>query len=259
MIYLVTNADDFGLTEGVCSGIVKAIHEGGVTATTAMACVPGARERLARWAPLVRGHIGAHLQLTGGIPALDARVVPTLVEENGMFPPPGEVRARNTDEILGEWRAQIEVLLKLGIEPTHLDSHHHVHGIPEAFPAFCEIARQYRIPARALDPWMTARFRQMGIACADKTLLEWYEGDLSVSGLLALMEEGTRDCGASSVVEVMCHPALVDDDLRAVSDYVDGRERELQVLCDMDLQNALTAAGFRLCAVPEAFLASRHS
>ena len=53
MIPVVINADDFGLTEGVCAGIVKAIQAGGVTATTAMACVPGAVERLKRWAPKI--------------------------------------------------------------------------------------------------------------------------------------------------------------------------------------------------------------
>ncbi len=248
LIDVIVNADDFGLTDGVCTGIAQAIHAGGVTATTAMVCAPGAIAHLTRWAPRIPGRIGAHLQLTSGKPVLEPGLVPSLVDANGMFPASrkqlGELK---TEEVLAEWQAQIEVLLRVGIEPTHLDSHHHIHSVPAAFAAFVKIAGRCGIPARSVEPEMTHRLHEGGIPCAARTLLGWYGGDLSIASLQAVLEAGTRDCPPACVVEVMSHPGLVDEGLPSVSRYVEDRSRELEVLCDSTLQEKLETAGFRLC------------
>ena len=249
MIPVVINADDFGLTEGVCAGIVKAIQAGGVTATTAMACVPGAVERLKRWAPKIPGHIGAHLQLTSGAPVLPPERVPSLVQDGGQFPAiRKQVRAR-TEEILFEWRAQIELLRCAGIELTHLDSHHHIHRLPAALPAFCELAKQYGLPARALDAETTRSLRTAGVPCVGRTLTDWYGGELSAGSLVNVLNEGRRDSPEAGSFEVMCHPGFVDGDLRLLSRYVDDREKELAVLCDGVFQRQLAVAGFALSPV----------
>ena len=249
MIPVVINADDFGLTEGVCAGIVKAIHAGGVTATTAMACVPGAVERLKRWAPKIPGHIGAHLQLTSGAPVLPPERVPSLVHDGGQFPAVRKQVRAKTEEILFEWRAQIELLLGAGIEPTHLDSHHHIHRLPAALPAFCELAKQYGLPARAVDVEMMGNLRTAGVPCVGRTLTDWYGGELSVGSLVNVLKEGRRESREAGSFEVMCHPGFVDADLRPLSRYVDDREKELAVLCDGALQQQLAVAGFSLSPI----------
>ncbi len=250
MIRLMINADDFGLTEGVCSGIVRAIHAGGVTATTAMICVPGAVERLRRWAPTIAGRIGAHLQLTSGTPVLPPDRVRSLVLEDGKFPSRRkEVRKPKCEEIVNEWRAQIELLLQAGIEPTHLDSHHHIHRLPAVLPAFLEIARQYGLPARSVDPAMTATLRAAGVRCVDVTLTGWYGGELSAASLERVLTEGAREYPGTESLELMCHPGFYDSDLELCSRYTTDRERELAVLCDPTLQDKLTAAGFLLTTV----------
>ena len=232
MIPVVINADDFGLTEGVCAGIVKAIQAGGVTATTAMACVPGAVERLKRWAPKIPGR------------------VPSLVQDAGQFPAiRKQVRAPRTEEILFEWRAQIELLLCTGVELTHLDSHHHIHCLPAALPAFCELAKQYGLPARALDAGTTRTLRTAGVPCVSNTLTDWYGGELSVGSLVNVLKEGRRESPEAGSFEVMCHPGFVDGGLRLLSRYVDDREKELAVLCDGALQQELAAAGFCLSSI----------
>lgn len=247
MIPVIINADDFGLTEGVCRGIVRAIHARGVTATTAMVCVPGAVERLRRWAPEIRGYVGAHLQLTSGVPILPPNCVPSLVDDDGRFPSTRKaVSVPRTEEILAEWRAQIRSLLAIGIEPTHVDSHHHIHHLPAAFPAFCEIAREYRIPARAVDDEMRRRLHGAGVRCVDRTLTSWYGGDLSSASLVRLLKESLREWPKSDSFEVMCHPGIVDDDLAGVSRYTSDRQREFAVLCDEALQDELEKAGFLL-------------
>ncbi len=247
MIRLMINADDFGLTEGVCSGIVRAIRAGGVTATTGMVCVPGALERLRRWAPAIAARIGAHLQLTSGTPVLPPERVRSLVHEDGKFPSRRkEVRTPRHEEIINEWRAQIEQFLRAGIEPTHLDSHHHIHRLPAVLPAFLEIAKRYGLPARSLDPLMRATFRAAGVPCADLTLTDWYGGDLSVARLVEVLAGGVRENPQAQNFELMCHPGFFDSDLGLYSRYTADRERELAALCDRALQDQLATAGFLL-------------
>jgi len=253
VIPVVINADDFGLTEGVCAGIVKAIHAGGVTATTAMACVPAAAERLSRWSPKVPGRIGAHLQLTTGRPILPMEKVRSLVRDDGRFPEKRKQLGNpKTQEILAEWRAQMELLFQAGIEPTHLDSHHHVHGLPAAWPAFCELARQYALPARSLDGEMTRALREAGVACVDRTLTGWYGNELSSASLVSVLRESARQRPAAVSFEVMCHPGYVDDDLPHLSRYVEDRERELAALCQETLKQELEVAGFSLSPISRA-------
>jgi predicted glycoside hydrolase/deacetylase ChbG (UPF0249 family) len=255
---VIVNADDFGLTDGVCAGIVRAIEAGGVTSTTAMVCVPGSSERLRLWAPRIAGHIGAHLQLTSGTPILPPERVPSLLRHDGNFPTKRkEVQNPKCEEILEEWRAQIESLFRAGIEPTHLDSHHHIHGLPAVFPAFCELAKQCSLPARSLDPDMTRNLRAAGVPCIDRTLTGWYGGELSVKSLVALLQEGLREYPSAENFEVMCHPGFSDDSLPSLSRYVSEREVELAVLCDANFQRELVVAGFSLTPIPFAPKANR--
>lgn len=248
MVGVIVNADDFGMSDSVCAGITKAIRSGCVTATSAMVCVPGATDRIARWSERIPGCIGAHLQLTSGRPILPASEVPSLVKANGLFPVSRkEVRAPIRAEVIAEWEAQIEVLVRLGIHPTHIDSHHHVHGLPEVRGAYYEIVSQRGVPARSVDPEMTERLRGLGVPCTGKSLLGWFGGELSVSRLLAVIRDGVQGCADGCVVEVMSHPGLVDDELRRVSRYVEERETELAVLCDPRLREALQAESISLC------------
>jgi hypothetical protein len=247
MISVITNADDFGLTEGGCAAIVKAIYAGGLTATTAMVCVPRATMRLRKWARFIPGRIGAHLQLTGGSPILPPEQIPSLVEANGQFPAKRRgLCAPKTAEIFAEWCAQMEVLLRTGIEPTHLDTHHHVHCLPEAAPAFIEIATRYKLPARALDPEMSRSLREIGLLCVDRTLTDWYGGELSVRTLVKVVADAARELPEARCFEVMCHPAFVDEELIKRSGYVEEREMELIALCDPALPRELGDAGFSL-------------
>ncbi len=251
---VVINADDFGLTDGVCAGIVCAVEAGGVTSTTAMACVPGAEERLRDWAPRIAGRIGAHLQLTSGTSILPAEQVPSLVRSDGRFPAKRkEISAPKIEEVVAEWQAQIEFLIAAGIELTHLDSHHHVHGLPAVLPAFCEVAKRYSLPARSLDPEMSRKLRTAGVPCLEQTLTGWYGGELSVKSLLLVLQDGVRECPEAQSFEVMCHPGFADDSLPSLSRYVSEREVELGVLCDPTLQQELAAAGFRLSPMASRF------
>lgn len=44
-----------------------------------------------------------------------------------------------------EWCAQVELLVSLGVEISHFDSHNHVHTQPQFFPVLKAVQRRYRV------------------------------------------------------------------------------------------------------------------
>ena len=80
---LIVNADDFGFSEAVNHGILKAMEDGIVTSTSIMANMPG----FAHAAALYHEHpdmaVGVHLNLTCYRPLLSTHK--TLVTETGYF------------------------------------------------------------------------------------------------------------------------------------------------------------------------------
>jgi chitin disaccharide deacetylase len=236
---LVFNADDFGLTDGICSGVALAIASGVVKSTTAMACTPGGKERLAQWGQKLRGHIGIHLQLTTGKPCLDPASVRSLVNERGEFPQfASQVKAVDVSEVKREWEAQFRRLSEWNITPTHMDSHHHVGTKPDIVAAYVETAGLHGIPART-SPTSTSLLRARGVPCADLCITEWYDVDLTPRGLLRLIEAAFSSLQGRGTIEVMCHPGYADSELAAMSKYVKQREHELKVLTSTKLMKGL--------------------
>lgn len=244
---LLVNADDFGLTARVSEGIAEAMLRGVVSTTTAMVCLPEARAHVTRWAAQLPGRIGLHLQLTDGAPCAEPGLVPSLLGDGGRFPRSWRDLGRlNPDEVRTEWRAQAGRLASWGVRPSHLDSHHHVHKFPAAFEAYCELARDYDIPARSLSPQMTERLRARGVRCADYCETDWYDGALTVAEFVQIVGRAFERRGGRGTIELMCHPGYADAELAARSKYVEPRERELRTLCSAELAAELRALGIEV-------------
>ena len=245
--YLLINADDFGLTAGVTEGILHCSASGLPFSTSVMPCVPGAEALVPRSMSRFRPGMGLHLQLTQGAPVLPAREVETLVDATGRFPIRRLGKAPDARQVAAEWRAQFSRLRSWGVEPDHLDSHHHVHGRPELglLPVYAALAAETGLPARSGSRADAACLRQKGIACPDVVVwLSELDGDLD--GLLAALEI-ERDIGpANLVVEVACHPGIADDELASVSRYVSQRERELGLLLNPETALAVKRCGWTI-------------
>lgn len=244
---LIINADDFGLTEGVTHGIVTAIEQGVVTSTTAMICTSGAIEHLQIWAPRIQGKIGAHLQLTDGKPISEPDDIPSLINQEGNFPYTRRDLGRlQRNEILHEWRAQLHALQAVGIEPTHLDTHHHVFLHPQVLPAYCILAREFRLPVRTTDVQLTRLFRSFGIPCADYGVTAWHGDNATPDSLINLVQQ-TFDCHPDAqTIELMCHPGYVDDALLYKSKYVASRQAQLDTLYSSEVALYLQKLGIQL-------------
>ncbi len=268
MRQLIVNADDFGVTRGVCEGIRRAHTLGIVTTTTAMMNMPQAAPELKRTheeAP--RLGLGVHLTLTAGRPLSSASSVPSLVNSAGSFVRPLEFRRRlmslRLDEVEREWRAQVEAFLDLGLALDHLDSHHHSsYFSPGLLDLMLDLASRYgcaiRTPITA-EPSDFARdvleahapngtrhalkaMRETAVPHAERFVGTFFESTASLEQLqiiLSALPDGSS--------EIMCHPGLVDDELKHASDYSTMRAQELEILTDPRVRRAIEQLGIRLC------------
>ena len=152
---LIVNADDYGLTEGVCRAILRGHREGIVTSTSALVIGP-AFDRCAPWlsdAPDLG--VGVHLALVGeDPPLLSAAEIPTLVDRSGRlhlswrrFLPRVVARRIDPADVEREMTAQYERALAAGIRPTHLDTHQHLHLWPGVGDVLTRLALLWGVPA----------------------------------------------------------------------------------------------------------------
>jgi len=128
---LVIHADDFGMNHSVNRAISEALEKGWVTSASIMVPCP--------WFPEVVRFAATHPQMDLGVhqtldsewhdfrwgPVSPRDKVPSLLDDDGYFPPDRDDVARNAEpaEVESELRAQIDRALKMGIHVTHLDSH----------------------------------------------------------------------------------------------------------------------------------------
>lgn len=236
---LIMNADDLGLWPSVDRGIFAAWSAGAVGDSTVFANAPALEEILAR-ARAVGLPVGIHLNLTFGRPLSDPADVPALVT------PAGEFMKRRawvlplpTEQVQRELALQVERVLAAGGQPSHLDTHHHIHTYPEVLEVVIALARELRLPVRSVHPEMRATLREAGIPTPDHFSMAFYGGNATVDTLITLVE----DC-PGGILEIMTHPGYADPDLP--SSYREDRERELAALTDPKWSGYLSTHGLRV-------------
>lgn len=224
---IIINADDFGLSEGVNYGIIDTYRYGILTSTTAL--VNGyAIGHAVKLAHENKGlGIGIHFTLTFRKPL--SRNFP-YVDENGNFLKHHELqeinRSLEEDVIYEEFKVQLEKFVELfGFYPDHIDSHHHVHEFPIVKSVVLRIAKELNVPVRGVEVPVE---------------LDFYDTNVTESYILESIDKYKK------IVEIMTHPAYVDNILYSNSSYSIPRIREVEVLKSHQLKVNLDKLGHRL-------------
>ena len=115
----------------------------------------------------------------------------------------------------------------VGRDPTHLDTHQHLHRDEPVRSAIETVAAEIGVPARELSPgirYIGSFYGQMGTG---EPHPEWISTE-HLLGILEALEPGSSELG--------CHPGLDDD---AGGAYVTERALEVATLCDPRVREAL--------------------
>lgn len=151
MKFLITNSDDFGLTQSVTDAIIDTHIHGIMKSTTIMVNMEGTDYAINKAKEISTLAVGIHFNLTEGKPLTDPHKIPDLLAEDGCFKKNREQRKNfiwgkeKQKQAELELNNQLVYLLDNGYVPTHFDSHHHITGTPIAFKASINVAKRYKI------------------------------------------------------------------------------------------------------------------
>ncbi|MBI4892360.1 MAG: ChbG/HpnK family deacetylase [Acidobacteria bacterium] len=263
MRLLTVNADDFGFTRGVNSGIVEAHLRGILTSTTLMANGTAFDDavQLARQHPTL--DIGVHFVLVQGNALLDGRPLPRTPAELVRTVAMGRL------DLMGELRAQMDRIASAGIRVTHADAHKHTHLLPPVLDAVARVCAERGVKwvRRPLDmtltgassavPWkkrlvsralwlLEGRFesalRRRSLRRTDGFWGFQVTGRYSAEDVIQLIRNLPE-----GVTEFMVHPGHCDEELRGAATRLrQSRADELRVLTDPRVVDAIREAQVRL-------------
>ena len=227
---LVVNADDFGMSERVNRGIVRA-HEVGIVTSASLRVDRDAAREAAEYA---RSHprlgVGLHVDLGEWVladGAWSARYEVAPLDDR-------EAIRRAVQRQLDRFRELVDR------EPTHLDSHQHVHVEGEPRRVLRRLAGRLGVPLRHVTPGVRHVGSFYGRGPEDEPL----PAGITVEALLELVEEIEP-----GVTEIGCHPGEGGD---PDEPYDAERVVELRALCDPRVRAAIERAGIALRSFADA-------
>lgn len=271
---LIINADDFGISEGISKGIVDAANFGTVLSTSLMSNMPYAEKAIAMAEDYPQLGIGIHLNITCGSPLSEKEKVKTLLDHAGKFKSLGKFLR---DYVMGliswlevkrEYSLQIKKMIDFGMQPTHLDSHHHIHFFPGINRIVCELASEHNIPwiRGSLSGVQSCFSPHLGFHLSsflklsmlnhfdkknrEHTPQQCHKVD-KLSGLLASKKGKFFEYFDNSlkringeIIEFVSHPGYVDQAVFNQDPWTEMREEELKVLTSKQVTETAKKYGF---------------
>jgi predicted glycoside hydrolase/deacetylase ChbG (UPF0249 family) len=223
---LIVNADDLGLSAGVNRGVARAHEQGILTSASLMVRAPHAAEAVAHARAHPRLSVGLHLDLEQWRYAGE----PWTGAHDGVALADAAAVAVEVAVQLARFRALT------GGEPTHLDSHHHLHRDEPARSIVLEHGARLGVPVRGRTPG--PRYEGGFFGRAGERGGAAKPDAISPDALCALLR-----ALPPGVTELGCHPALGD---ASGSSYGAERDVETATLCDQRVRDVLRDEGVAL-------------
>ena len=174
---LVIHADDLALARSVDMASFAALERKAASSASVMVPCPWFTEVAAYAREHPDRDLGLHLTLTSEWntyrwgPVASGDQVPGLLDPSGYLWPdvPDVAKHAKPEEVEREIRAQVELAIRSGLKPTHLDTHMGtVFAKPEFFAAYLKVAHEFGIPAfvprvAGASPQLLAMLRETDI------------------------------------------------------------------------------------------------
>jgi predicted glycoside hydrolase/deacetylase ChbG (UPF0249 family) len=224
--YLIVNADDFGLSPGINRGIIEAAERGIVTSASLMVRQPAGCAAAAYAKISDRLSVGLHLDLGEWI-----------FRGEQWMPLYSVVPTNDAAAVEEEVACQLKQFHELlGRDPTHLDSHQHVHREEPVRTVMLNLAHRLDVPLRECTPGIDYCGDFYGQTGEGESLPDSLSVDALKSVLRSLHGPAT---------ELGCHPGYGEG---LASTYQSERAIEMETLCSPSVRDTLNALGIQLCS-----------
>jgi predicted glycoside hydrolase/deacetylase ChbG (UPF0249 family) len=221
---IIINADDLGLSVPVNDAIFALMDERRITSATVLANAPGLEDAATRLTERPHCSFGAHLNLSEFKPLSGHADLHPILDEQGSFAGNRlreiKIDSKLREAIFVEWSAQLDRLYALKIPVSHIDSHHHMHTVPELLPVVKRLQEKFRIKRVRIsmniyDPTQpTPRLRLATKVIWNTALRHWHktvttERFTSFEIFSKFADSGYPKC---ATIELMVHPGGPDFD-----------------------------------------------
>jgi predicted glycoside hydrolase/deacetylase ChbG (UPF0249 family) len=222
---LIVNADDFGRSSAINAGVLRGHLEGIVTSASLMVRHPGAAQAVAAARATPRLGLGLHLDLCEWeLMGAEWRSTYCVVDTQDR-----QTVEREVEHQLERFRSLV------GGEPSHLDSHQHVHREEPVRSVAVEAAGALGIPLRE-----HGAVRYCGAFYGQERHGRPYPEGITPAALAALIRELSP-----GVTELACHPAAAAE---SFTSYSAERPIELAALCHPTVRDSVAEGGVELCS-----------
>ena len=225
---IIIHADDLGETHAVNAAAIQALERGAVNSASMMVPCPWFPEI----ADFAKSHpdadLGLHLTLTSERvyyrwgPVAPGDQVPTLVDENGYLRHDWDDHPRiDPRQVEIELHAQVERALRMGVHPTHLDSHQYrlIMNGKELFDAMLRVAHGYKLPVFVTRDWF-AQYPYLASSIGpDDVVLDHtvtIDPDVPAQKWVDFYLTALKNL-QPGVTEFVIHPGFDDEELRAAT------------------------------------------
>jgi len=249
-IRVIVRGDDMGMTHGSVEAFEQAFNHGVLTCGAIQVCAPwfeaaaGMANRNPGWC------IGVHLAIIGEWrgyrwrPVLPWSEVSSIVDEDGyLYRYPDELFSHSpkVEEIEKEFRAQIELALKRGVNVQYLDTHYMGYSsYPGLEEVYRKLGREYNLPISGMM------------------------GETRIPGIYTAPEDQKTELAAKQLMELepglwlwVCHIGIDSPEQNALihtrPDHIftgggvgKHRAAELKALTSIEVKSAILMKGIKL-------------
>lgn len=249
---LLIRGDDLGYSEAVNYGIEKTVKEGLVGSVGVMPNMPSVRHGL----KLLEGSgvcLGQHTNVCLGKPCANPARIPSLLDENGNFKSSKvywEAFQRGEDfvvleEAVLEIEAQYFRFKELtGREPGYFEAHAVMSA--NLYRGLELVAKQHHLRYCNVSPANAeGDFDGRKVAmCKMQSMLPDYDPERS-------LKEAVKGGYTDRPNIFVCHPGYLDAYILRTSSLTINRTKEVEMLCDEEIQQWLTKQGVKLITFDE--------
>lgn len=236
--FLIINADDLGISPEVNRGIFIAYEKGVVTDSSLLIKGPSVHQAIEMLKKEPSFQVGIHIDIdlllgwrSPGIERLPRQNILQMMKEPDFI-----------EKVKKEIDKQMIAFFDAGLVPSHIDTHHHVHGFPQIFEPLIEIMDRHGIKA--------IRFSKKGYSLLGREDIritaaqaQWMEDTLRKRKILyphhlidPLSPFSLKEI-ATGVSELMVHPSMWGDQWR---------QRDFEMLMDPLFMSRVKDQGIQL-------------